>query len=69
MRQAGEAVGDRCTTGGWVDLTGASARGEGDEEVAGDPDKDHRWTRPGVSQRKAGEVAGERDKYHRWTRL
>ncbi len=62
-RQAGEAAGDRCTTG----VSGAWARGEGDE-VAGERDKDHRWTRPGVLQRKAGEAAGERDKDHRWTR-
>jgi hypothetical protein len=36
-RQAGEAAGDRCTTG----VSGAWARGEGDE-VAGERDKDQR---------------------------
>jgi len=53
-RQAGEAAGDRCTTG----VCGAWARGEGDE-VAGEWDKDHRWTRPGVGQGQAGKAAGE----------
>jgi hypothetical protein len=42
--------------------------GEGNE-VAGDRDKDRRWTRPGVLQGKADEAAGERDKDHLWTQL
>ncbi len=55
-RQAGEAAGDRSTTG----VSGTWARGEGDEEAAGDRDKDQPWTRTGVLQGKAGEAAGDR---------